>query len=194
MGATAAMFVLGSLREILGNGTLFDGADALLGGWAMGDAALAAADRLAAGRDTAFAGAKLRRVRFYFAHVLPLAEAQARVATAGAAATLELEPGERVGLIGRNGAGKSSLLRILGGLESADDGQLQAQQSLRVAFVAQEHELAADATTRVRDQVSHYAKATEDYVHEKPVQSVLIGVAAGAAIATAALLASRKRD
>jgi alkylation response protein AidB-like acyl-CoA dehydrogenase len=65
-----------------------------LGGWAMGDAALAAADRLQAGRDTAFAAAKLRRVRFYFAHVLPLAEAQARVATAGAAATLELEPGD----------------------------------------------------------------------------------------------------
>jgi len=34
MGATGSMFVLGSLREILGNGTLFDGADALLGGWA----------------------------------------------------------------------------------------------------------------------------------------------------------------
>ncbi|WP_024552245.1 electron transport complex subunit E [Franconibacter helveticus 513] len=34
MGATGAMFVLGSMREILGNGTLFDGADALLGGWA----------------------------------------------------------------------------------------------------------------------------------------------------------------
>ena len=34
MGATSAMFVLGSLREIIGNGTLFDGADALLGGWA----------------------------------------------------------------------------------------------------------------------------------------------------------------
>ncbi|VTM88002.1 Electron transport complex protein rnfE [Raoultella ornithinolytica] len=28
------MFVLGSLREILGNGTLFDGADSLLGSWA----------------------------------------------------------------------------------------------------------------------------------------------------------------
>ena len=61
-------------------------------------------------------------------------------------ADFTLEAGERVGLIGRNGAGKSSLLRILGGLESADDGQLQAQQSLRVAFVAQEPELAADAT------------------------------------------------
>ena len=34
MGATVAMFVLGSLREIIGNGTLFDGADGLLGSWA----------------------------------------------------------------------------------------------------------------------------------------------------------------
>ncbi len=34
LGATSAMFVLGSLREIIGNGTLFDGADSLLGNWA----------------------------------------------------------------------------------------------------------------------------------------------------------------
>lgn len=34
LGATSAMFVLGSLREIIGNGTLFDGADSLLGDWA----------------------------------------------------------------------------------------------------------------------------------------------------------------
>ncbi len=34
MGATFAMFVLGAMREILGNGTLFDGADVLLGSWA----------------------------------------------------------------------------------------------------------------------------------------------------------------
>ncbi|AJI83232.1 MULTISPECIES: electron transport complex subunit E [Yersinia] len=34
LGATCALFVLGSLREILGNGTLFDGADMLLGDWA----------------------------------------------------------------------------------------------------------------------------------------------------------------
>lgn len=34
LGATSAMLVLGALREILGNGTLFDGADALLGDWA----------------------------------------------------------------------------------------------------------------------------------------------------------------
>ena len=53
-------------------------------------------------------------------------------------ADFSLEPGERVGLIGRNGAGKSSLLRILGGLEQADDGQLQLQQGVRVVYVAQE--------------------------------------------------------
>lgn len=34
LGATSAMFVLGSAREIIGNGTLFDGADSLLGSWA----------------------------------------------------------------------------------------------------------------------------------------------------------------
>jgi ABC transport system ATP-binding/permease protein len=49
-----------------------------------------------------------------------------------------LEAGERIGLIGRNGTGKSSLLKILAGLEKLDDGQLQYQQGLRMAYVAQE--------------------------------------------------------
>jgi ABC transport system ATP-binding/permease protein len=61
-------------------------------------------------------------------------------------ADFSLEAGERVGLIGRNGAGKSSLLKILAGLEQADDGSLQLQQGLRIAYVAQEPVLDADAT------------------------------------------------
>ena len=48
---------------------------------------------------------------------------------------------ERVGLIGRNGAGKSSLLRILAGLEMPDDGQVQLAQGLRRAYVGQEADL-----------------------------------------------------
>ncbi|CZF77792.1 elongation factor G [Grimontia sp. AD028] len=36
MGMTAALVVLGAIREVLGNGTLFDGADRLLGDWAAG--------------------------------------------------------------------------------------------------------------------------------------------------------------
>ena len=61
-------------------------------------------------------------------------------------ADFSLETQERVGLIGRNGAGKSSLLRILGGLEKPDDGALQVQSGTRIAYVAQEPLLDADAT------------------------------------------------
>ena len=57
-----------------------------------------------------------------------------------------LESDERIGLIGRNGAGKSSLLKILAGMEHIDDGQLQFQQNLRIAYVAQEPQLDPDAT------------------------------------------------
>jgi len=53
-----------------------------------------------------------------------------------------LEANERVGLIGRNGTGKSSLLRILAGIETPDDGILHMQQGLRIAHVAQEPKLA----------------------------------------------------
>ena len=60
-------------------------------------------------------------------------------------ADFSLLESERVGLIGRNGAGKSSLLKILGGLEKTDDGTLQMQQNLRVAYVAQEPVLDMDA-------------------------------------------------
>lgn len=61
-------------------------------------------------------------------------------------AGFSLESAERVGLIGRNGAGKSSLLKILGGLAKPDDGALQVQQGIRIAFVAQEPALDPAAT------------------------------------------------
>ena len=61
-------------------------------------------------------------------------------------AAMSLEPGERLGLIGRNGTGKSSLLKILAGLERPDDGLLQLQQGLRRHYVAQEPQFAPGAT------------------------------------------------
>ena len=63
-----------------------------------------------------------------------------------------LESGERVGLIGRNGTGKSSLLKILAGMEKLDDGLLQYQQGLRIAYVPQEPIF--EATETVFDAVS----------------------------------------
>ena len=57
-----------------------------------------------------------------------------------------LEGGERIGLIGRNGTGKSSLLKILAGLEKLDDGLLQYQQNIRIAYVAQEPILQTEHT------------------------------------------------
>ncbi|MFZ2736863.1 MAG: ATP-binding cassette domain-containing protein [Burkholderiaceae bacterium] len=60
-----------------------------------------------------------------------------------------LEAGERIGLIGRNGAGKSSFLKILAELEKPDDGVLQFQQNLRLAYVAQEPRLDPDASVFV---------------------------------------------
>jgi len=64
-------------------------------------------------------------------------------------ADFSLETQERVGLIGRNGAGKSSLLKILGGLDKPDDGTLQVQNHTRIAYVAQEPQLDTDATVFV---------------------------------------------
>jgi ATP-binding cassette subfamily F protein uup len=53
-------------------------------------------------------------------------------------AAFSLETGERLGLIGRNGAGKSSLLKIIAGIEKLDDGLLQMTQGVRIRYVPQE--------------------------------------------------------
>ena len=66
--------------------------------------------------------------------------------------SLSIETSERIGLIGRNGTGKSSLLKILAGREHLDDGVIQFQQNLNLAYVAQEPVLDPDVT--VFDSVS----------------------------------------
>ena len=53
-------------------------------------------------------------------------------------AALSLEPGERIGLIGRNGTGKSSLLSVIAGTAALDDGELKRQSGLKVVLVEQE--------------------------------------------------------
>ena len=52
--------------------------------------------------------------------------------------SFQLNQGEKVGLIGRNGAGKSSFLKILAGVQKLDDGQLIIQNGLKIVYVPQE--------------------------------------------------------
>ena len=82
-----------------------------------------------------------------------------------------LEAGERVGLIGRNGTGKSSLLKILAGLEKLDDGNLQYQQGLRMAYVAQEPVF--DAAETVFDAVSRGVAEVKSLREEYEALSIL---------------------
>ena len=80
-----------------------------------------------------------------------------------------LETAERVGLIGRNGTGKSSLLKILGGMERADDGLLHTQQGIRIAYVAQEPVLQPDHTIfeAVREGLAEVIRWIDDYTHSR---------------------------
>ena len=63
-------------------------------------------------------------------------------------AGFNLEPGERVGLIGRNGTGKSSLLEVITGRIPLDDGEYQKPAGLRIVSIRQEPELPVAPTLR----------------------------------------------
>jgi ATP-binding cassette subfamily F protein uup len=62
--------------------------------------------------------------------------------------TLSVSPGEKVGLVGRNGCGKTSLLKILTGEVKADAGEISQRRGLRVGYLPQEFELDGNSTVR----------------------------------------------
>jgi ATP-binding cassette subfamily F protein uup len=56
--------------------------------------------------------------------------------------TLAVAAGEKIGMVGRNGCGKTSLLKILSGVQAPDSGEIAMRRALRVGYLPQEFELA----------------------------------------------------
>ncbi len=70
--------------------------------------------------------------------------------------TLTIESGERIGLIGPNGMGKSTLLKILAGISDTDQGEISRQRGLRIGYVEQVPIFSSDATvfSAVREKLN----------------------------------------
>src|SRR5580658_10593762 len=65
--------------------------------------------------------------------------------------SLSFFPGAKIGVLGLNGAGKSSLLRIMGGIDRDFDGEARPQNGIRIGFLPQEPQL--DPARDVRSTV-----------------------------------------
>src|SRR5687768_8450820 len=62
--------------------------------------------------------------------------------------TLGVSAGERIGIVGRNGDGKSTLLRLIAGVETPDSGTLTRTGGVQLALLAQADDLDANETIR----------------------------------------------
>ena len=79
-------------------------------------------------------------------------------------ATLAIEEGDRVGLVGRNGCGKTTFLRLLAGLQSPDGGDVTRRRELVVSYLPQDFML--DAAKSVEENIRDGAKPVLDLIAE----------------------------
>src|SRR5947209_14133033 len=79
----------------------------------------------------------------------------------------ELYAGDRVGLVGPNGVGKTTLLRLLAGLDRPDDGSVRLHAGARIALLKQQAEFDPGKTlfAEARSGLQELLAAHEDMVH-----------------------------
>jgi len=81
------------------------------------------------------------------------------------AATLGIEEGDRIGLVGRNGCGKTTFLRILAGLQAPDSGVVSGRRDLVVSYLPQDFMLDATKSVgeNIRDGAAHVLKLIAEF-------------------------------
>jgi ATP-binding cassette subfamily F protein uup len=80
------------------------------------------------------------------------------------AATLAIDEGDRIGLVGRNGCGKTTFLRILAGLQSPDSGDVSRRRELVVSYLPQDFML--DPAKNVLENIRDGAKPVLNLIAE----------------------------
>ncbi|HWY32499.1 MAG TPA: ABC-F family ATP-binding cassette domain-containing protein, partial [Candidatus Acidoferrum sp.] len=80
------------------------------------------------------------------------------------ATTLGIQEGDRIGLVGRNGCGKTTFLKILAGLQAPDSGEVSRQRDLVVSYLPQDFML--DATKNVYENIRDGAQHVLDLISE----------------------------
>src|SRR5439155_7735030 len=90
--------------------------------------------------------------------------------------SLGVNAGERIGVVGLNGGGKTTLLEVLAGIEPPDSGRVSRTGGLRMAVVTQRTEL--DSASTVRESIFHPLGLTEDHqwAADARVRSIVDGL------------------
>lgn len=79
-------------------------------------------------------------------------------------ATLTIHEGERIGLVGQNGCGKSTFMKILAKVEEADNGDIKRKKGLRTGYLSQEFTL--DETLSVYENILHGVSHITEMIRE----------------------------
>ena len=88
--------------------------------------------------------------------------------------TVGIDQGDRIGIVGRNGDGKSSLLRLLAGIQEPDSGRVTRRSGIRFGVLTQDDDLQLGATVR---QAIVGEQAEYEWVSDPKIRDVISGLA-----------------